>query len=338
MASCKAHEVEAFLQRGTGYPVFLVFGPNTGLVHERARALAHRSVPDPTDSFQLVRLEGDDIAGDPMRLVDEAGTIGLFGGKRSLWVRAGSKNIAPALQPLLATPSQDATVVVEAGDLAARNPLRTAVEGSRNGMSLPCYADEGRDLAGLVDGMLREAGVSIARDARDAVLDLVGADRLLTRREIEKLVVYATPGQTITLADIEAIMADASALAADSVIDAAFTGHLAAMDAGVTRLFAEGDDAGMVAASALRHAMTLHKTRVAIDRGTPADTAILQARVFYKRKAAFQRQLTLWSPTALEGVIALLRETQALARRQASLGETHLARSLLMIATRVARR
>ena len=178
----------------------------------------------------------------------------------------------------------------------------------------------------------------MAREARDAVLELVGADRLLTRREIEKLVLYATPGQTITLADIEAIMADASALAADSVIDAAFTGQLAALDAGVTRLFAEGDDAGMVAGSALRHAMALHKTRAAIDRGTPADTAMLQARVFYKRKASFQRQITLWSASALEGVITLLRDAQVLTRRQPSLGETHLARTLLMIATRVAKR
>jgi DNA polymerase-3 subunit delta len=338
VASCKGHEVEAFLQRGTGYPVFLVFGPNTGLVHERSRALAHRAVPDPTDSFQLIRLDGDDIASDPMRLADEANTIGLFGGKRVLWVRAGSKNLVPALQPLLATPPQDSTVVVEAGDLQARNPLRTAVEGSRNGMALPCYADEGRDLAALVDGLLREAGLSIGRDAREALLELVGADRLLTRRELEKLVLYAAGRPAITLADIEEIMADASALAADSVIDAALTGHLSALDAGIARLFAEGDDAGMVAASALRHAMTLHKTRIAIDKGTPADTAILQARIFYKRKSAFQRQLTLWNPSALEGVIALLRDTQALARRQAALGETHLARSLLMIATRVARR
>ena len=338
MAACKAHEVEAFLQRGTGYPVFLVFGPNSGLVHERARGLAHRAVSDPSDSFQLIRLEGDEVAGDPLRLADEANTIGLFGGKRALWVRAGSKNLVPALQPLLATPSQDATVVVEAGDLQARNPLRAAVEGSRNGMALPCYADEGRDLAALVDGMLREAGVAMAREARDAVLELVGADRLLTRREIEKLVLYATPGQTITLADIEAIMADASALAADSVIDAAFTGQLAALDAGVTRLFAEGDDAGMVAGSALRHAMALHKTRAAIDRGTSADTAMLQARIFYKRKASFQRQITLWSASALEGVITLLRDAQVLTRRQPSLGETHLARALLMIATRVAKR
>ena len=70
MASCKAHEVEAFLQRGTSYPVMLVYGPNTGLVHERSRGLAHRAVPDPTDSFLLVRLDGDELAGDPMRLSD----------------------------------------------------------------------------------------------------------------------------------------------------------------------------------------------------------------------------------------------------------------------------
>jgi DNA polymerase III subunit delta len=338
VASCKGHEVEAFLQRRTSYPITLVYGPNTGLVHERARTLAHAAIPDPTDSFQLVRLEGDELAADPARLADEANTIGLFGGKRALWIRAGSRNFAPAVQPLLAAPAPDSCIVIEAGDLAGRNPLRTAVEGSRNGMALPCFADEPRDLAPLIDGMLREAGLSIARDARDAVIELVGADRMLTRREIEKLALYAGGQGTVTLADVEAVMADASALVSDAVIDAAFTGQIGALDAGVTRLFAEGEDAGVVAGSALRHAMTLHRTRSAVDRGTGMDTAILQARIFFKRKAAFQRQLTLWSATALDGVITLLRDTQLQARRQPALGETQLARALLMIATRVARR
>jgi DNA polymerase-3 subunit delta len=38
-----------------------------------------------------VKIDGDVLAGDPGRLIDEAGTVGLFGGQRSVWVRPGSR-------------------------------------------------------------------------------------------------------------------------------------------------------------------------------------------------------------------------------------------------------
>ena len=83
---------------------------------------------DPADPFQLIRLDGDDIAGDPGRLADEAGTMGLFGGRRALWIRSTSRNIAPAVDAVLKSDLQDTTIVIEAGDsgqiLALAQPLR----------------------------------------------------------------------------------------------------------------------------------------------------------------------------------------------------------------------
>lgn len=338
MASRKAHEVEAWLRRpDPACIVILVYGPNTGLVNERSRALARGAVDDPDDAFQLVRLEGDVVAGDPMRLMDEANTIGLFGGKRVLWVRTGSKNLAPAVQPVLANPPRDAVIVIEAGDLAGKNPLRTAVEASKVGMALPCYADEARDLPALIEATLRDFGLTATREARDTLTTLLGADRLLSRRELEKLGTYAAGKGTVTPEDIEAIMADASALAIDTVIDAVFLGDMDTLDRGLTRLFREGEDASMTLLMALRHAMSLHKARVALDAGAPMDNVVAAARMFYKRKAAFQRQVTRWPASALEGAIASLREGMALSRRNGGLGETIASRAFLTIAMRVAR-
>ena len=53
-------------------PIVLVFGPDAGLVRERAEALIASSVDDPNDPFSLARLDGDELAGEPSRLVEEA--------------------------------------------------------------------------------------------------------------------------------------------------------------------------------------------------------------------------------------------------------------------------
>src|SRR5690606_30017510 len=101
MATIKAHEADRTLARpDPAWRLFLFYGPDAGLVSERAAALARTSVDDPQDAFQLVRMSGDDIAADPLKLVDEANTIGLFGGRRAIRVSVTSKPLLAAVEPL----------------------------------------------------------------------------------------------------------------------------------------------------------------------------------------------------------------------------------------------
>src|SRR3712207_6860503 len=147
MVAVKAGDVDGALRRpDPRIGVFLLYGPDAGLVNERARAVAERSVDDPSDPFQLIRIDGDDIASDPGRLADEAGTMGLFGGKRAIWVKATSRNIAPAVDAVLKGELQDAVVVIEGGDLAKSSPLRALCERSQRALALPCYGDTGRKI------------------------------------------------------------------------------------------------------------------------------------------------------------------------------------------------
>src|SRR4029453_3498402 len=144
MVAVKGPEVEGCLAR-PNRAIVLVFGPDAGLVHERAEVLVRMSVDDPKDPFQLARLDGDDLAGEPTRLVEEANTIPLFGGRRAVWVKAGMRNFAPALAAPVAAPAPDCRVVIEAGDLKRNAPLRVICERARNAVALPCYVDSEKD-------------------------------------------------------------------------------------------------------------------------------------------------------------------------------------------------
>ena len=148
--------------------VYLVYGPDSGLVDERARKLAEGAVDEGADPFQLVRLEGDTVAADPGRLPDEVGTIGLFGGRRAVWVKAGGRSIAPAVEAVLDGPAGGATVVIEAGDLARSAPLRALCEGSPKALALPCYPDGDKEIGGLIDKTFAMRTSSIPRRPRSA--------------------------------------------------------------------------------------------------------------------------------------------------------------------------
>ncbi|MBZ6077009.1 DNA polymerase III subunit delta [Microvirga puerhi] len=339
MVAIKAGDVEGVLRRpNPGIGIFLFYGPDVGLINERARALAERSVEDPADPFQLIRIDGDDIAADPARLADEAGTMGLFGGKRALWIKATSRNIAPAVDLVLKGKIQDTVIVIEGGDLAKSAPLRTLCEKSQNALALPCYADSGRDLGTVVDEALKSNGFTIAREARTALLASLGGDRLATRGELTKLMLYAHGKREITLEDVDAILSDVSSLAMDAVVDAAFAGQGTELETGARRLSAEGVSAATVLGAALRHALMLLPARLAVEEGKPVSAVVESMRsLHFRRKPLVERHLQRWTSDSLKQAIAQLQTSVLDTRRLSHLDHVVTAKTLLDLA-RAARR
>src|SRR5262245_11984186 len=253
MVALKAADVDRFIARpDPARPVVLIFGPDSGLVRERAEVLIKSSVDDPSDPFSLARLDGDDLAGEPTRLVEEANTVPLFGGRRAVWVKAGSRNFAPAVEMLIAAASPDCRVVIEAGDLRRNAPLRVLCERAKNAAALPCYVDSERDLVRLIDDEMREAGLAITPEARAALVPLLGGDRLASRHEIRKLTLFARDKERVELDDVMAVVADASTLALDGLIDAAFAGRTGELEVQFGKARTAGTAPGAIVSAALR--------------------------------------------------------------------------------------
>jgi DNA polymerase-3 subunit delta len=339
MVAVKAGDVEGALRRpDPRIGVFLFYGPDMGLINERARAIAERSVEDPSDPFQLIRIDGDDIASDPGRLADEAGTMGLFGGKRAIWVKSTSRNIAPAVDAVLKSGMQDTVIVIEGGDLQKSSPLRSLCERSQNALALPCYADEAKNLGAVVDETLKSSGFSISRDARTALIASLGGDRLATRGELAKLMLYAHGQQEITLGDVDAIMSDVSSLAMDAVVDAAFAGEGTGLETGSRRLAAEGVNAAVLLGAALRHALMLLTARLSVEEGRSIPAVMESMRsLHFRRKPLVERHLQRWTSGSLKDAIALLQASLLQTRRLSHLDDTIAAKTLLDLA-RAARR
>jgi DNA polymerase-3 subunit delta len=341
MVALKASEIEKYLARpDPARPIVLVFGPDAGLVRERAEALVRASIDDPKDPFQLARLDGDDLASEPTRLVEEANTIPLFGGRRAVWVKAGSRNFAPAVEALVAAASPDCRVVIEAGDLKRTAPLRALCERAKNVVALPCYADTERDLVRLIDDELREAGLAISPEARAALVPLLGGDRLASRHEIAKLALFARGQEQVELDDVMAVVADASTLALDGLIDAAFAGRTNELEVQFGKARTAGTSPGTIVSTALRQVTQLHKARLAIEDGASVSeaTGVIQPFVHFSRKVAVEAALRSWTSARLERAMAQLAEALLESRKQAGLADVIAQRTLLSLAVNARRK
>jgi len=334
MVALKAFQVDAFVAK-PAQPVVLVFGPDSGLVRERAEALIRASVDNVDDPFSLARLDGDDLSAEPSRLVEEANTIPLFGGRRAVWVKVGARNIVPAVEALLAAAAPDCRVVIEAGDLRRNAPLRTLCERAKNAAALPCYEDDQKTLDRLIDAELRENGLTIAPEARAALIPLLGGDRLASRSEIVKLALYARGQTRIELDDVIAVTADASALALDALLDAAFAGRTAEVEFQFAKARTAGTAPSAILAAAIRHVASLHKARLAVDSGQSASGAAEEMRMHFSRKPSVEAALRAWTAPRLARAMSQLAEAALEARRQharADVSEPIAQRALLSLA------
>lgn len=335
MTAVRNHEADKFIARPpAGIALFLVFGSDSGLVSERVQRLVRASVEDPADPFQLVRLEGDWLAADPLRLLDEAATMPLFGGRRAVWIESGSKSFLPSLEALLERPVMDCKIIVSAGLLKKDSALRRLVERSTSAAAIECYPDDAGSLERLMVGEAQVWGQSLSLEAKQALLALLGGDRLATRSELTKLLLYSHGASEIGLEDVEAIVTDAANVSLEAAVDGAFGGDYQAIDATARRLHADGGEPAILLAAALRHAMTLHRARLEIAAGRTSGEALEAARgrFFFKRKTLVERQLRHWSLDRLAGAIAILAEAIGRARREPRLGGIIAVRALWSLA------
>jgi DNA polymerase-3 subunit delta len=342
MTAIKTSDVDRFVAKpDPTQPIVLVYGPDAGLVRERVDALVRASVDDPNDPFAFVRIEGEELSANPSRLVEEANTIPLFGGRRAVLVRVNPRyNLAAALATLIEAPSPDCRVIIEAGELRKTAPLRTLCEKAKTAAALPCYLDDTKAVSSLIDEEMRAAKLTLAPDARAALTSLLGGDRLASRSELRKLAVYAMGRERVELADVMAVVTDASDQALDGVIDAAFAGETRDVETEFGKARGSGSSPAAIVSAAIRQVANLHKMRLAVDGGDSIDLAMKRGAppVHFSREKVVSVALRTWTPARLLRAMAQLAEASLEARRNAALAETIAQRTLLSLAVSARRR
>jgi DNA polymerase-3 subunit delta len=339
MVELKGSDLERFIARpDPERPVVLVYGPDSGLVRERTAALIAAAVDNPADPFQLARLEGDDLAAEPTRLIEEASTIPLFGGRRAVLVKAGGRNFTPAVETLLAISLPDCRVVIEAGELRKSAPLRALCERARRAVALPCYPDDERALLRLIEAEMRSAGLKVSPDARAALIPLLGGDRLASRHELGKLALFARGKSVVEIEDVIAVVADASMLALDALLDAAFCGRAGEVEVQLGKARTAGTAPGTILWAAQRQVAQLHKARLAVENGASVAEAASGSFFRSSHQAAIEGALRIWTAARLQRAMAQLAEAVLESRRQASLAAVIAQRTLLSLALQARRR
>jgi len=319
----------------------LLFGPDAGLIRERAKALVNYFA-DADDPFAITELGGDALRKDGALLSDASNAMSLMGSAAVVNVRDAADGAAPGIEEWLEAGAGVHPAIFEAGELAPRSKLRSLFESRPDAAAIGCYPDEGRDLAGIVREHMSQAGVRLDNDAFPLLVSRLGTDRLAIRQELDKLVLFAGgPGNdaVITAADVETAIGDAKTASLDDIAFAVGSGNQAALGTAMDRAFSEGAHAVGVIRAVQRHLDRLHQAKSIAARDGNLQGAIKKLRppVFFKVANAFEAQARAWAPHDLSRALHLLLETERDCKSGLDIERAICERALLQL-TQAARR
>jgi len=308
----------------------LLYGPDSGLVRERADGLVRGIVDDLADPFRVAEIAAASLRDDPARLADEAAAMSLTGGRRAVRLRDATDSLADMVESFLAHATGDALVVVEAGNLPSRSKLRKLFESADAAAAVACYADEGRALQTVIRDTLGARRIAVSADAMAYLLANLGGDRMVSRTELEKLALYVGDGNEATLADAAATVGDSAAMTLEDLAFAAAGGDLTGLARALDRVWREGAAPITVLRGCARHVQRLHLVAGHLAEGKSADAAMKSLRppVFFKQDDAFRAQLRRWPLPALGAALVRLTEAEVQCKSTGLPAETICAQAL----------
>lgn len=328
--------VEALLRRpDPALRAVLVYGPDAGLVQERAALLAGAVLDGPPDPFRVAEILGPELAKDPARLADEAQALSLTGGRRLIRVREAGDAASEALKGALSGPETDSLIVLEAGDLTTRSSLRKLAESSAAVAAVPCYQSDPQAIAAFARGLLEEAGKAVDRDAEAYLGQVLVTDRQLARREIEKLIAWLGEDRRADLEAVRAVIGDSAEQTLDDLVLAVADGRPDAADRAWRLLSAEGTQPVAVLRALQRHFTRLHLAAAHVAAGLSPDQAMAKLRppVFFKAQPRIKQQLGRWSPARLQAALDRLVDTEAQVKQTGMPAEILCARAILSLSS-----
>jgi DNA polymerase-3 subunit delta len=335
MAEVKSHEFDRFAEKSADlYKVFVIYGPDRGLVSERAALLAGKTGVSQDDPFAMLKLDVSDLQGDPGRLLDEVNSLGLFGGSKLVWLRgaANEKPLLDAMQVLADGPTPANILIIEAGDLKKGSGLRKIAEPSRSIAVIPCYADDVKALNSLIDSELGSEGLRISPAARQRLLELLGGDRVASRNEIRKLALYCRGMGMVEEEHIDEIIGDASAVSADEAVDAILSGDLPGLHRAIQKVVSSKTPVFLVLQSCLKQFQLLDLMKAEMEEKKLQTAQVMMTlgrHIHFKRKPLIEKALRTWSSPALAREAERLQAAILMSRQRQSL-EPNIAFHTLM--------
>jgi len=300
---------ESYLAKPDGHHrAMLFYGPDAGLVRERAKTMTTTLLDANFDPFALVELTAAQTLADTALLSDEIAAISMLAPKRVILVSGAGDKLTRVIEDVAQGFHDAAFLIVCADELSARSSLRLFFEKENNCAAIACYKDEARDVQDYLRKTFAAANVTVERDAMDYLAQQLGNDRGVTRQEAEKLITYAGESKRLTFEDVVALVDYNRDTGFDELANAVAGRDLQALEKTLTLLLSEGSQPVAYVRILQRYFNRLYYIKAQMSTGQSAEAVIQSLRppVFFKQAPLLTRHAQSWSSEQIVKALKLL--------------------------------
>lgn len=290
---------------------FLIYGPDTGAVKETAQAVIDLLNP-PKDPYAVVSITSDRLKETPTLFWDEVNAISMFGGRRIIWFKNPTDAFTAEWETFLKTAQSDTFVVMTSDTLNTKSKLVKACDDADWAGCVACYPETEQDTKQTILSTLSAAGYLIDPDALALFASYLGADKAVTRSEINKLMIYLGAQKQVHVSDIQANIGNGASVTIDDLIYAAFSGNHSQVQRVYAILLQEGSQPVMMVRSLINKADQLMIVLSKMKRGEPVDAAIKGTYPFipFQYAPTWKKIVMGWNEAAAADALALLLQAE----------------------------
>ena len=301
--------------------LILLHGPDEAGAADYAARLGRALGAD----AEKVAIEGSSLKSDPGRMVDEARSLALFGGRRWILASGVGDDALEAAQLLLAEPQVEHPVVMIGPGLRTTSKLVQFAVAQPAAMSFACYVPDGANADRMVVGIAREHGLRPTPGAVRRLMEASGGDRAVIAREVEKMALFvdaaADRPRELDEDALDALGADLGDTQMSDVVDAALEGRVRDIAREMGRFADSGGSPIPLLRQIVRKLMSIAAMRAEVENGAEAIATVKKRRIHFREEAGTIRLVQRWRSGEIAAAIERLRRAERGLMSASSAGE-----------------
>ena len=321
-------QINDFINKvNSNYGAILVYGTDYGLICEKVNDLVKsyfKNINSDDVSHNVVEIISQELIKEPRLLVEESQSISLLSSKKIIKINNVTDSIKKVISSYLEKPVEDCLVLPQGNSLSPGSAIRKFFEDHDTAKIIACYSDDTQNIEIMITNMLKKESISIDIDAKKALIERLGLDRLVTKTEIEKAVLFAGEGGNLNYKDTISFVGDQTLINLEKLSDTTFLGDLKSTFSILLRLEKDNTSSVEIIRVLLRQLHNLLRIKISTMSGLNIETVINSFRppIYFKRKPNIYKQNKFWSPKKINRALSMLYKTEMECKKSGAIQKT----------------
>ena len=291
----------SFKKNNNLHNVFLLYGPNFGLVNLLYKKTIDLLSIDINDPFNVSKIDGNEFKDNPSILNDNISTFSMSEDKRAVLLDLTyitiNKTIEGAILNTLKEKSNYFFLLIKANNLGSKNELVKFIEKLDTGILVPCYDDDTNKVKIQISKLFNQYKFTFSSNFLSLLSSKFNSDTSINLMEIKKLESFLIDNENVTEEMILSLITENIDINLNKVIQLCSSGKIQETLFYLDKIYESSNTAISITRLFVKHFKVIEKILLAVQNGSNISETInnMKPPIFFKDRPLLTFQCQLWS-------------------------------------------